>query len=595
MSQDRSTPGPGGHEGGQGRGHERRGPAGRGGSGRRGDAPRAGRDASRSRGGADRGGTDQGGTGNRRNGQGDRRGAVSGSSGRADDRQNREGRGGSGPSGSRRNAKGHERNRRAQHERSYSAQAPGQRRRHSDPARLAAFRALRAVNSEDAYGNLVLPGLVRELRLDKRDAAFATELAYGTMRWSGTWDAVLAGCVDRPLDQLDPAVLDALRLGAHQLLAMRVPDHAALDATVGLVRGEVGQGPAGLVNAVLRKVARRTQEEWLEALESEQPDEWRRMSIRYAHPVWEIRALRRALRANGRDPEEITDLLAADNDAPRVHLVALPGLGSLEPVLEDGAEPGDLVPGSAVSGGGDVHRVPGAREGVVRVQDAGSQLVARVLARAEVAEDSGHWADFCAGPGGKAALLAALAHQQGASLLANEVSEHRSDLVRQALQPVPREAWEGRTGDARLLPEEHQAAFDRVLVDVPCTGLGALRRRPEARWRRTPSDVANLAGIQRELLDAAVAATRPGGVVLYATCSPHTAETHDVLQDLLEKRSDVQVLDTAALAVQAALPGALEDERSVRHDLPGGGTSVQLWPHVHGTDAMYMVALRRTA
>ncbi|RLZ02939.1 methyltransferase [Kocuria tytonicola] len=495
--------------------------------------------------------------------------------------------------GSRRNARGHERNRRAQHERSYSTQAPGQRRRRSDPARLAAFEALRAVNSEDAYGNLVLPSLVREHRLDRRDAAFATELAYGTMRWSGTWDAVLQTCVDRPLDQLDPAVLDALRLGTHQLLAMRVPDHAALDATVGLVRGEVGQGPAGLVNAVLRKVARRTQEEWLEDLASQQPDEWRAMSVRRAHPVWEIRAMRRALRANGRDPEEITALLDADNAAPDVHLVALPGLGSLDPVLEAGAHPGDLVADSAVSGGGDVHRIPGTREGVVRVQDAGSQLVARVLAQAAVAEDAGRWADLCAGPGGKAALLAALAHERGATLLANEVSEHRSELVRQSLAPVPREAWRVRTGDAREVPAEHAGAFDRVLVDVPCTGLGALRRRPEARWRRTPSDVANLADVQRELLDAALEATRPGGVVVYATCSPHTAETHDVLQDVRDRRADVEVLDTAALAEQAALPGAFHGTRAAGLELPGGGSSVQLWPHVHGTDAMYMVALRR--
>ena len=458
-----------------------------------------------------------------------------------------------------------------------------------------AFEALRAVTSEDAYGNLVLPSLVREHRLDRRDAAFATELAYGTMRWSGTWDAVLRTCVDRPLDQLDPAVLDALRLGTHQLLAMRVPDHAALDATVGLVRGEVGQGPAGLVNAVLRKVARHSQEQWLDDLASQQPDEWRAMSIRHAHPVWEIRALRRALRANGRDPQEITALLEADNAAPQVHLVALPGLGSLQPVLESGAHPGDLVPDSAVSGGGDVHRIPGAREGVVRVQDAGSQLVARLLAHAPVPDDGGRWADLCAGPGGKAALLASLAHERGATLLANEVSAHRSDLVRRSLAPVPGEAWTVRTGDARELPAEHAGTFDRVLVDVPCTGLGALRRRPEARWRRTPSDVANLADVQRELLDAALEATRPGGVVLYATCSPHTAETHDVLQDIRDRRTDVEVLDTAALAEEVALPGALQGSRAAGLELPGGGSSVQLWPHVHATDAMYMVALRRRA
>ncbi|MDN5632341.1 RsmB/NOP family class I SAM-dependent RNA methyltransferase [Kocuria sp.] len=500
-----------------------------------------------------------------------------------------------GPSrdGSRRNARGHERNRRSQQERSYSAQAPAQRRRSSDPARLTAFQALRAVNSEDAYGNLVLPRLVRENRLDRRDAAFATELAYGAMRWQGTWDAVLEKCVDRPLDQLDPAVLDALRLGVHQLLAMRVPDHAALDATVGLVRGEVGQGPAGLVNAVLRKVARQNLEEWLEQLTAEQSDELRRMAVRHAHPAWEIRAMRRALRVNGRDTAEIAALLEADNEPPSVHLVALPGLGSLDAAVDDGARAGDLVPDSAVSAGGDVHRIPGTREGVVRVQDAGSQLVARVLAEAPVQEDAGRWADMCAGPGGKAALLAALANERGATLLANEVSEHRGDLVRNALAPVPEAAWQVRVGDARDVPGAEPARFDRVLVDVPCTGLGALRRRPEARWRRTPSDVGNLAGIQRQLLDAALDATRPGGVTLYATCSPHTAETHDVLQEVLEARGDVEVLDTAELARSAALPGALDGERTVGHEVPGGGTSVQLWPHVHGTDAMFMVALRR--
>ena len=441
----------------------------------------------------------------------------------------------------------------------------------------------------------MLPRLVRENRLDKRDAAFATELAYGAMRWSGTWDAVLEKCVDRPLDQLDPAVLDALRLGVHQLLAMRVPDHAALDATVGLVRGEIGQGPSGLVNAVLRKVTRRSHDEWLDALAAEHTDELRQLGVRHAHPVWEVRALRRSLRANGRDTAEIEALLEADNEAPRVHLVALPGIGSLEPALAAGAEPGDLVPNSAVSAGGDVHRVPGTREGTVRVQDAGSQLVARVLAQVPVADDSGAWADFCAGPGGKAALLAALAHERGATLLANEVSGHRSDLVSQALSAVDHEAWHVRTGDARQIPSGQDTRFDRVLVDVPCTGLGALRRRPEARWRRTPSDVANLAPLQRELLDAALDATRPGGVVLYATCSPHTAETHDVLQDVLARRGDVSVLDTAQLAVDAALPGALDDARAAGHDVPGGGTSVQLWPHVHGTDAMFMVALRKSA
>ena len=303
--------------------------------------------------------------------------------------------------------------------------------------------------------------------------------------------------------------------------------------------------------------------------------------------------MRRAPAVHAQGTGEIEALLEADNEPPSVHLVALPGLGSLDAAIDDGARPGDLVPDSAVSAGGDVHRIPGTREGVVRVQDAGSQLVARVLAKAPVQDDAGRWADLCAGPGGKAALLAALANERGATLLANEVGEHRADLVRNALAPVPEDAWQVRVGDARDVPGAEPARFDRVLVDVPCTGLGALRRRPEARWRRTPSDVGNLASIQRQLLDAALDVTRPGGVALYATCSPHTAETHDVLQEVLDARGDVEVLDTAELARSAALPGALDGERAVGHEVPGGGTSVQLWPHVHGTDAMFMVALRR--
>lgn len=494
----------------------------------------------------------------------------------------------------RRDDQGRQRNRRRQHERPFSAQAPGRRRRAADPARLTAFEALRAVNGDDAYGNLVLPNLVRKNHLDKRDAAFATELAYGAMRRQGTWDAVLEHCVDRPLNQLDPAVLDALRLGTHQLLAMRVPDHAALDATVGLVRGEIGQGPAGLVNAVLRKVAAHDLDGWLARLEADQSDELRVLSVRHAHPLWQVRAFRRALRAAGRSPEELETLLEADNEPPRVHLVELPGIGSLSGALAEGATPGNLVSGSAESAGGAVHRIPGTQDGSVRVQDAGSQLVARVLTAAPVKDDQGRWADLCAGPGGKAALLAALAAQQDANLLANEVSMHRTNLVRAALAPVPESAWQIRTGDGRDLDREFSDTFDRVLVDVPCTGLGALRRRPEARWRRTPSDIGDLAPLQRELLATALEVVRPGGVVVYATCSPHTAETLEVVQDVVDSHKNVQILDTAAIARDAALPGAFEGSRDAARAWDNGGTSVQLWPHVHGTDAMFMIALRRT-
>ena len=509
-------------------------------------------------------------------------------------------RGGSsagGRQGSQRDAQGRERNRGPK--RNFSENAPSQRTRRADPARLVAFEVLRAVASEDAYANLVLPARIRHHGLDKRDAGFATELSYGALRGQGTYDAVLARCVDRPLDQLDPAILDALRIGAHQLLAMRVPAHAALDQTVGLARAVIGAGPSALINAVLRKVSANTLEEWLELLLSDETDETRIASIRYAHPEWIVRALRQSLVAHGRPVAEINELLEADNAAPVVNLVALPGLGSLDEALDGGATAGELVEGSALSSGGDLGRLASVREGSTRVQDVGSQLVARAMAAVDLAaagvagggvdtdgETAGgeKWLDLCAGPGGKAALLGALARQHGATLLANEPAPHRAKLVRQALAAVPHEVWHVRTGDGREVGTEMAGTFDRVLVDVPCSGLGALRRRPESRWRRTPKDLADLGPLQRELLKSALDAVRPGGVVAYVTCSPHPAETTAVVTDALRKRDDLELLDAGAALDKVSLPGHLE----AGHEL-----TAQLWPHVHRTDAMFLALIHK--
>ncbi|VXB53396.1 RsmB/NOP family class I SAM-dependent RNA methyltransferase [Arthrobacter sp. 8AJ] len=509
------------------------------------------------------------------------------------------GRGNGGPrDASRRNAKGRERNRGPQ--RSFTDQAPSQRTRRADPARLVAFEVLRAVAAEDAYANLVLPARIRHHHLDKRDAGFATELSYGALRGQGTYDAILARCVDRPLAQLDPAILDALRIGAHQLLAMRVPAHAALDQTVGLARAVIGAGPSTLINAVLRKVAARSLEEWLDLLVEGETDATKVAAVRYAHPEWIVRAMRQSLVAHGRSAAEIDELLEADNDAPVVNLVALPGLGSLDEALENGATPGELVEGSALSSGGDLGRLASVRAGTTRVQDVGSQLVARALAAVDLgapggaggagseptAGDAEAWLDLCAGPGGKAALLGALAHQRGAKLLANEPAPHRAKLVSQALSAVPHGSWQVRTGDGREVGGEQPARYDRVLVDVPCTGLGALRRRPESRWRRSPKDIADLGPLQRELLASALAAVRPGGVVAYVTCSPHPAETTAVVEDILRKRPDLELLNAGAALDAVSLTGNLG---------AGHESTAQLWPHIHHTDAMFLALIKKKA
>ena len=433
----------------------------------------------------------------------------------------------------------------------------------ADPARLAAFDVLRAVDEQDAYANLELSRVLRERRLTARDAAFVTELVGGTLRLRGSYDAVLDQLVDRPLDG---PVRDALRLGCHQVLSMRVPTHAAVGTTVDLVKARIGHRPSGLVNAVLRKVAARTLDEWLAG---------RSVADRFSHPAWVVDELARALDR----PGELDALLTADNDRPGVTLVARPGLATRE---ELGGEPLAISPYAVALGGGDPGAVAAVRDGRAGVQDAGSQLVAIALTRAEVAGRDRRWLDVCAGPGGKAALLAALAAERGALLLANERQPHRARLVAQAVRAAGAGVLGVVAGDGTR-PAWPAASFDRALVDAPCTGLGALRRRPESRWRRRESDVPALVDLQVALLGAAIDATRPGGVVAYATCSPLVEETAGVLSTVVRDRPDVRL--------EPALPLLPEVEDAESAHVPG---AVQLWPHRHGTDAMFIAVLRRT-
>ena len=456
---------------------------------------------------------------------------------------------------------------------------------------------LRSV-ADGAYANLELPKVLRDRRITGRDAAFTTELVYGAVRMHGFYDPVIAVAARRPLSEVDPRVLDTLRLGAHQLLGMRVPTHAAVDETVGLARKVNGAGAAGFVNAVMRRISERDRDAWLAEVAPGSADVTSRLAVEKSHPEWVVKALRAALLGHGAAGAEdvdgaLGDLLDADNAAPKVSLAARPGLATVDELVAAGAERSPLSPVGAVLPGGDPGGIPAVREARAAVQDEGSQLVALALAAVPVeAEAPQRWLDLCAGPGGKAGLLAALALESGADFVANEVSEHRAELVRQTLRPaVARAAELGRsvevrTGDGRTIGEDEPRRYHRVLVDAPCTGLGALRRRPEARWRRTPADLAALGPLQRDLLAAAVDATAPGGVVAYATCSPHLAETSFVVTDLLKRRDDVE-----ALPVRDHLRDASDRPVAV----PGDQPWVQLWPHLHGTDGMFLALLRKKA
>jgi 16S rRNA (cytosine967-C5)-methyltransferase len=527
----------------------------------------------------------------------DRRGTPD----RRDNQGRRDGRGGRGGDRDRsreprRNARGHERagsRGRGDRRRGWSESRPSERSRRTTSSRQVAFDALQAVHEDDAYANLVLPGLLRRAHMHGRDAGFVTELVYGTLRSQGRLDAVLAQCIDRPFDDVELAVQDVLRLGAHQLLDMAVAPHAATSETVALARTAAGSGAAGFVNAVLRRVAERTAEEWLEVVApASMPDEAARWAIMYSHPEWVVRALGDALAAHGRDRGELPALLEAQNRPPAVSLVMRPGLTDTDEMIEAGAGAGRLSAFAASWSGGDPGGLEPVEEGRAAVQDEGSQLMALALALGAddlVAGEDVHWLDLCAGPGGKTALLAGLAVGHDADVLAVESQPHRAELVTKAVSTLVEAGAEVevRTADGTTIGRTEPGRFSRVLADVPCSGLGALRRRPESRWRRSPGDIGHLGRLQRDLLSSALDAAAPGGVVAYVTCSPHVAETLLVVKDVLRRRKDTEQID-ARDAVRAGLLPAAADT-----DL-GPGPSVQLWPHVHGTDGMFLALLRRT-
>jgi len=325
----------------------------------------------------------------------------------------------------------------------------------------------------------------------------------------------------------------------------------------------------GLVNAVLRKVATASWSDWTKRLAP--ADEIGATAFAHGYPRWVAAAISEAL---GDDAGELAAALSEDR--PVTHLVARPGRITRDELLAEsppGATAGPWSPYAVRLAGGNPATLPAVRAGKAAVQDEGSQLVTLALTRVPVEPPDTRWLDTCAGPGGKSALLAGLM-PDGGRLLAGEVSPARARLVRSALADA---AGTVIVADGST-PAWRPAVFDRVLVDAPCTGLGALRRRPEVRWRRQPGDVQGLVELQRRLLGAAIDAVRPGGVVAYVTCSPHLAETRGVVDHVQARLPHVSRLD--AREFLAGVPQL------------GTGPDVQLWPHRHGTDAMYLALLR---
>ncbi|MCU1477521.1 MAG: Methyltransferase [Subtercola sp.] len=455
------------------------------------------------------------------------------------------------------------------------------------PARRIAFEVIRAVREDDAYANLLLPTKIERAKLSPVDAGLATELTYGTLRMRGYYDRVIELAARRSIADIDGVIVDVLELAAHQLLSLRVASHAAVNEAVELARVVASRSSTGFVNGVLRTITRSTPEEWQERVLESAGNDDARLEVLYSHPAWIIRAFRRALLTDGDSADEaavdLVELLEADNEPARLGLIALPGLASRDDITADG-HPSAYSPYGFITDAGDPRSIAEVRRGTVRVQDEGSQLAALALVNAAPVVEGERWLDLCAGPGGKSAVLAASASLAGATLIANEPVAARAELVRNAVAalPSPPVVWQL---DGTRIGDDHAGEFDRILVDAPCTGLGALRRRPEARWRKSPADVSSLVVLQSRLIDAAITALKPGGILAYVTCSPHVAETRGQVADALKRHSGV----IEPLGTQAVLQSFVSSPLRLGAD----ETQAQLWPHAHGTDAMFIALFRK--
>lgn len=443
-------------------------------------------------------------------------------------------------------------------------------------SREVAYDSLLAVEKQDAYLNLVLPKALAKARLSNVDAAFATELAYGTARWQGFYDWVIEEATGRETSYIDVDALVIIRIGAHQLLELSTPAHAAIFEMVNLGKKRLKASVIGFINAALRRISERSRKEWIGKLHNSGLNNEAILSIEFSHPLWVTRALKLALQSEDASDELISTLIS-DNEAPKVSLVALPGKSqTTEAVLSrEGSSPIGFVLNH-----GDPSKLTGVATGAMRVQDQGSQLAALALGEFDPQQCGEKWLDLCAGPGGKAVLLAALARQNSAELTTNEVSEHRAALVATALRHSGFTAKQ-LSLDGRQLPSNVQ--YDRILLDAPCTGLGALRRRPESRWRKNPEDLKNLAALQRELIESAWGALSPGGVLAYVTCSPHPTETTAQVEWLLRTFTDSELLNATEVLQKINPLLNLNPKRK----------TVQLWPHRNDTDAMFIALVRK--
>ncbi len=437
----------------------------------------------------------------------------------------------------------------------------------SPGGREAALEALTACRRLDAWSDSSLKTACRGL--DRREAALAARLAYGVLQNRALLDFYLDACCTQRFAELEPFIRDVLRLGAYQVLYMdRVPDSAAVDESVALVKRKKRQRAAGLVNAVLRRLSREKGE--LPALPETDRAEY--LSLCYSHPAWLVRRLLELL-----GEEEAEAYLRLDNEAVPTSVQLNPLRCGTEALAESLTASGAvLVPHGwmpdcwLMSGGGNLEAMPAFQMGWLQVQDAAAK--AAVLAAGLKPED--RVLDVCAAPGGKS-FAAAMAMADRGEVVACDIHRHKLGLIEKGAERLGLTCIRTELADGRESREAWLEGFDAVLCDVPCSGLGIIRKKPDVRYKN-PVQLAELPRVQRAILDNASRYVRPGGVLLYATCTILPEENEGVISAFLDRRDDF-------CRESFSLPGFTEKNDG----------SLTLWPQRHGTDGFYVCKMRK--